>query len=640
MRSKAVLINLLTGLLVIKPSTAVAASISAAASPAMNTSVCAAGTVKLSPEGRYATLQPLPSRSGPFAAGLFGDPVDIVAWPDASGAGSIWRVSEEAGAASFMTATQVAIGATSRQDPVAYRLSADSTTWVQQPGNPLLQGLTPLANYWTAQFVPSGTPGTELDGVSTEAVIDRTRQVRSEAFRPSMEGDGIRNLTRTFDGVFALGGRFGRAMEVMELAPATRPLGLLPETINRTGFPGLAFARTRDGSLVVYDTGVFLRHTADGFAATPVPIYSEPVLAPDATVVGHFTPTSLSAEPASRFLSPLRPMIDRLVDRGWTIRAVAADPATGRAAILVEGGGVSDRALILHSREQTGLIRCDGSGASIPVGQQISYRTERLHLQQLRPEHSLRLRQIGPVGHKMAVWTTLPRQRPVGHVLAIRGGPQATVRDAGLNTIEQTLLQQGYAIHRFDYAGTIRSTPELFSRLRTDFAGSLATDARTIAAFERGLGGPGRTILLAESFGTVLAAQLHRVASSRIDATVLMAPMAKWVPLVSPLAGGAGQLQTIHGRRQHYEAYGAPIPTGDNQAQVQAFSDQIDNLLRPLCDVTAIHVFVGRFDMVTPPSDWEDGCLSRLPRTIVADAGHGLSPGMEAGVLGFLSEGR
>lgn len=524
---------------------------------------------------------------------------------------------------------------TNFEPPRIFVLNRDGADWAEAESPTPYNSLRSRLGIWSVK-------------ASNLSIVDQNQQAPSnpniaaaeafiptvlrERFRPTLRLEGLVSLTQTRDAFAAISSEFGGDLQVSVLSSSYKELGAIDTRVNRVNFPNLTIYRMPDQRLAIADVGLLAVFNGTSFIVQPLPLYSSPISdSGSEEIIAIHTPDKISFLKPTDMEISINSELRKWLDSGWYLQNVAIDRESSRIALLLRGAGDQDYAIVLFGNSGSGVIRCNQSGErqNRLNNQFAPYRNAPVR----HPEFSIKFHQVEGAEQALGIWTIEPNIRSRGDVIWVRGGPAQSVRGNSLSDLERFILKQGYTIHRIEYSGAIQSSPEMSFRLRRSLRQSLTQDANTVLNFlaTRKLNSstPRRpTLIIANSFGTTLAGQMVAQGENLVDGVILFAPLSHWTPPSIPI-DPTQAIPSVFVQRLEHITFGAPIPNLRNQEEVEAFSQVIDGLIDPLCHSRNTKVIVGKFDERTPAESWNRDCRSQIPKAVIEDAGHALSPQME-----------
>lgn len=601
--------------------------------------VCKASSLELAPGGAHLLLvqKGVPeASSNPLVEETS---AQALAWPDAQGISQVWRVSADAVAARFVSASRLLIADEQLRQLVTFDL-------IDGQWSPGAQ---------TGRYAPSMV---ESVLVHTSLAADiggaRARPPTGSAFSTagltpfSLAFDGPVARTLMPDGTLTVHATAGRDLMVVGDGQYSGFHAAMDPILNPAAQPDLAFASLTDGTPVVYGRGV-LAVLKDGrfTLAQDTPFYAQPVrIAGTSAIRQLFGPDRierlsevdqgpLGQLPAAE-INPA--VITPWIRAGWHLAAATIDPQSGRSAMLYRAFGKDDAALELRE---------PGSGrARIAVCDRDRQNTDQVQLRPAQvsgnehvpaPKRAGQLSVIGPPDNPLALWlvrSAAPHSNRL--VVFLRGGPGSTVLPLTSDGEHARWGEVGFDLLLVDYSGTAGMSAPVAGRLAADVTGSLRKDAALLSRWLREQRGYPERQLVASSFGAHLAAQLLNAGDTGLQHAYIVSGAAGWRLYVDPTrmgqAGGERRL-----RLYSHLVFGAPM--GNDLEEVARFREKMLAASFLLCGHDGLTLLLGQHDTQIDISDWSVGCLSHIPRIVFQDMGHAWSASASDWLLRSLDNG-
>jgi hypothetical protein len=222
-------------------------------------------------------------------------------------------------------------------------------------------------------------------------------------------------------------------------------------------------------------------------------------------------------------------------------------------------------------------------------------------------------------GHRVGLWLIQSTKRPKGTVIVLRGGPADTVFDRNVGQLEHLALREGYRLLWVDYSGSENTAFDVGVRLGQDRNQAIKRDADAVLAFikHRRFDQNQPVLLLAESFGSGLAAQLMRQDSTKIKKAILAVPAGTWVRPDARQETGQSE------RGQRGQAVYNRLVLGAPFDQVGNPSDPWFKAIREtICNDPRSVLIFGENDKVVQASDWNPECADHPNLHVLAKGNH------------------
>jgi hypothetical protein len=228
-------------------------------------------------------------------------------------------------------------------------------------------------------------------------------------------------------------------------------------------------------------------------------------------------------------------------------------------------------------------------------------------------------------------WKISPAGNPIisGQVVFLRGGSAASVYDLPLSNLEKLYLSKRFEIFRVEYSGAVGASIETFSRLLANRDRALETDGAKISNYIEQHSSNLPVVLIADSFGSVLAGHLVKLRPQAFAKVIVTSPLLKWHPSRDYSTDNSAEFtnQTIFDRW----TYGAPMD--------QTGADINESLARSigyLCNAENTVVIIGANDQLSRATDWLEKCKKTGTLISMPDHGHDVIDSPE--VVRFLEE--
>jgi hypothetical protein len=415
-----------------------------------------------------------------------------------------------------------------------------------------------------------------------------------------------------------------------------RSTNLIDQGIDRFGFGSISLGRDKEGNLLLWDQGlVATKHNDGTYRAIPnSPLYSRPIM------VGAKAEFNLVHGPngivdihqkGGSDLTNYNREVQRWIRRGWVLQSGALSTNRDKMMLLFKSGAATDRGLVILDRRVSRTLRYKcvpknkQSIAGLDTqessnGHSVLIPSEVKHVP--TPQRPVTFREIGPSEHKLAAWTFKPKTKPRGRIVYFRGGPNSNLLQDNIEQVDARILEAGYEIIKYEYSGARQVSVNIYNRLREKLQDSLAADAALIERDLRMRGVAKRTIVLASSFGAMMAGAVSKNSEIKIDHFVLPIPYSEWIPAVV-YAPTLDPLWSVRQSEMQDATFGVP-----SILQPSRFNEIGKEFRRVICVNRKVTIIFGMLDRSIEQAGWRDDCKASSSEIIELNAGHLLSNDM------------